>query len=326
MKKWNSKLIIFLGIVVIGIGIASVNGYRTGISREQPYIIFIPKVLDATNDFWCAVSAGAEMVAKENGAKLEIVAPSLERDVTKQNNLIRESIKKTPDVIVLAPSSFDESLEAAKEIKKAGIKLVLIDSALSEQIQDALIATDNFKAGVKMTHPIVEQIKPDSVIAIISHVKDSSTAMERERGIRAGLGQHQDKILEVLYSDSDYEKAYVITKELLQKQKIDFLFCTNEYSAVGAAKAIKELELGGKVYVVGFDNSIKEMQYLEEGIFEAIVVQKAFNMGYLGIETAIQLAHGEKIEKKTDSGSALILKDDMYEKANQEFLFPFYRK
>ena len=95
----------------------------------------------------------------------------------------------------------------------------------------------------------------------------------------------------------------------------------NEYSAVGAARAVKELGLEKEIRMAGIDSS-EEIQLLEEGIFEALVVQKPFNMGYLSVETAVRLVRGEKTEKIQNSGSALITKETMYTEENQKLLFP----
>ena len=59
--------------------------------------------------------------------------------------------------------------------------------------------------------------------------------------------------------------------ELIHKYPdLDLIVGTNEYSAVGAANAIKDMRLTGKIKMVGFDNSIEEVQLLEEGVFVGI--------------------------------------------------------
>ncbi len=98
----------------------------------------------------------------------------------------------------------------------------------------------------------------------------------------------------------------------------------NENSAVGAARAVVEKGLGGKIIMIGFDNSTEEIKLLEAGVFSAIVVQRAYSMGYLGIETAVKSVTQDTWSVNIDSGSLLITKDNMYNPENQEVLFPFY--
>ena len=57
----------------------------------------------------------------------------------------------------------------------------------------------------------------------------------------------------------------------------------NEYSAVGAARAVLELGLSDQIYMAGIDSSLEQIQLLEAGVYEALAIQKPFNMGYLGV-------------------------------------------
>lgn len=321
-KKRTTFIILGASILMVLIAIIAIRTIYHG-RNSTLSIIYIPKVIDGS-DFWSSVIAGAEMAAKENEAVLQVIAPDDEMDIERQNELILEAIEKQPDAIVVSPNSYDANLEALRKVKEAGIKLIFIDSAVTEDIQDAIVATDNYEAGRKMGEYIKGDLDETSVVAIVSHVKNSSTAIERERGFRDALGDYQSQIVEVVYSDSDYDKANVKAKELLEKYKIDYLACLNEYSAVGAAWAVKELGLTDQVTMIGFDNSNEEIKLLEEGVFSAIVVQRAYSMGYLGIETAVKCIRGKEKNINIDSGSLLITKDTMYDTENQEVLFPFY--
>ena len=168
-------------------------------------------------------------------------------------------------------------------------------------------------------------MKEDTKVAIVGHVKTASTAIEREKGVRSGLGDEEDRIVEVVFCDSEFDKAYNLTIDLMDKYPdITMIGGLNEYSSVGAARAIKKLGLAGRVKVIGFDSSIEEVELLEEGVFQGIIIQKSFNMGYLGIEEAVKLLKGKNVEENVDSGSQLITKDNMYTEENQKLLFPFW--
>ncbi len=204
------------------------------------------------------------------------------------------------------------------------IKLVLIDSTVQGDFADAVIATDNYKAGIRMGALMKRLLKDGKEIGIISHVKGTSTAIDRANGIRMGLTDDKDKIAEITYCDSDTEKAKELTKEMVKKHPdISVIAGLNQYASVGAGAAIKEMGMEKSIKVIGFDNATEQIKYLEEGIYEAIVIQKSFNMGYLGVESAIKLIKGEKTDRVIDSGSTLITKDNMYTSLNQKLLFPF---
>jgi ribose transport system substrate-binding protein len=296
------------------------------IKPEEPIrIVYIPKIIDDSNEFWSALIAGAKMAAKEYNVKLTVVAPEKEEDYNKQNLLIEQAVKQKPDAIVLAPADYAKTTAAVKKIVKNKIKLVFIDSTINENIQDALVATDNYHAGKKMGGYMKPFINSKTKIAIVGHVKTSSTAIEREKGLRKALGDDQNKIVDVVFCDSSYNKAYQLTEELLKKYPdISIIAGLNEYSTVGVARAIKTLGLKNEVKVIGFDSSLEEIELLEEGVIQGMVIQKSFNMGYLGVEEAVNLLNNKTVDKNVDSGSQLITKTNMYTEANQKLLFPFW--
>lgn len=306
-------------LVIFGLGTYSKNTGKT------LNVVYIPKSSVSSNDFWDAVKKGALTSAKENSVSLTVRAPEDETKVEEQKSLIRAAITEKPDAMVVAPASTTECSDVLKEVKSAGIPLVFVDSLTDDTIADACVATDNVAAGTKMGELINETITDDDQIGIISHVKNSSTAKMRESGFRESLGSRASQIVGTVYSNSSTETARRVTEELIEQYPgIDYLVCMNEDSSVGAARAVNELGLSGQIVIEGFDNATEEIQNLESGTIKALVIQKAFTMGYLSIENAARLARGESVDYQTDSGSALITKENMYETQNQELLFPFY--
>lgn len=49
---------------------------------------------------------------------------------------------------------------------------------------------------------------------------------------------------------------------LLEHPDINVVVGGNEYSAVGAARAVRDLGLGSQIQMIGFDSSIEELQML----------------------------------------------------------------
>lgn len=293
------------------------------IHEETREIVLVLKVIDSSNDFWTAIIQGANMAAREYDARLTVMGPDAETKYEEQGKMIEEAIAMKPDAIALAPSNYTETLRYAKKIEEAGIRLILIDSVMEGEAGSSVVATDNVEAGRKMGRYVAEHFSDITGIGIVGHVKGVSTATQREQGFREGLGELEEKVQEVVFCDSDYRKAYQVTKEMLKKHpEMNVIAGLNEYSSVGAAKAVKDLGLAGKIRMIGFDSSMKEVKFLEDGTFEAIVVQKPLNMGYLSVETTLHLLDKKKVPENVDSGSALITKDTMYTEENQKLLFP----
>lgn len=320
-KKWLS---ICLVICLIG-GIGGAAWYRQKkIEERRMSLVYIPKVEDSTNDFWKALILGTKMAAKEYNADIEIKAPTEENDIERQNELLKEAISEEPDAILFSPSSFTESNDLLKEAKEKGIRISFIDSYTEEKVQDLTVATDNLEAGEKLGKFAATLLDPDDQIAIVAHVKGVSTAVEREEGFRKGLGDLAKNIVEVVYCDSQYEKSRKLTQELMEKYpNLKMIAGMNEYSSVGAARAVKAAGAKDRIQVVGVDSSQEAVQLMENGVFKGLVVQKAFKMGYIGVKETILMLRGKSYEKDVNSGCELVTPDNMYDSEIEKLLFPF---
>lgn len=320
-KKWLS---ICLVICLIG-GIGGAAWYRQKkIEERRMSLVYIPKVEDSTNDFWKALILGTKMAAKEYNADIEIKAPNEENDIERQNELLKEAISEEPDAILFSPSSFTESNDLLKEAKEKGIRISFIDSYTEEKVQNLTVATDNLEAGEKLGKFAATLLGPDDQIAIVAHVKGVSTAVEREEGFRKGLGDLAKNIVEVVYCDSQYEKSRKLTQELMEKYpNLKMVAGMNEYSSVGAARAVKAAGAKDRIQVVGVDSSQEAVQLMENGVFKGLVVQKAFKMGYIGVKETILMLRGKSYEKDINSGCELVTPDNMYDSEIEKLLFPF---
>ena len=320
-KKWLS---ICLVVCLIG-GIGGTAWYRQKkIEERRMSLVYIPKVEDSTNDFWKALILGTKMAAKEYNADIEIKAPTEENDIERQNELLKEAISEEPDAILFSPSSFTESNDLLKEAKEKGIRISFIDSYTEEKVQNLTVATDNLEAGEKLGKFAATLLGPDDQIAIVAHVKGVSTAVEREEGFRKGLGDLAENIVDVVYCDSRYEKSRHLTLELMEKYpNLKMVAGMNEYSSVGAARAVKAAGAKDRIQVVGVDSSQEAVQLMENGVFKGLVVQKAFKMGYIGVKETILMLRGKSYEKDVNSGCELVTPDNMYDSEIEKLLFPF---
>ena len=324
MKKQKKWLSIFLVVCLIGGIGCGIWYHQKRIDERRLSLVYIPKVVDKKNDFWKALILGTRMAAQEYNAVIEIKAPSEENDVERQNALLKEAIEENPDAILISPSSFTESNKLLDEAKEKGIKISFIDSYTEEPVQDLTVATNNLEAGEKLGKFAASLLGPDDQIAIVAHVKGVSTAVEREEGFRKGLGDLADNIVDVVYCDSQYEKSRKLTLELMEKYpNLKMVAGMNEYSSVGAARAVKSAGAKDRINVVGIDRSQEAVQLMENGVFKGLVVQKAFKMGYMGVKETVLMLRGKSYEKNVNSGCELVTPENMYNSEIEKLLFPF---
>ena len=75
--------------------------------------------------------------------------------------------------------------------------------------------------------------------------------------------------------------------------------------------ALRKAGLAGKVHFVGFDASDKLVGAVRAGEIDALVVQRPFEMGYLAVKTMVDHLRGQAVERRIDTGSTLVTKDNL---------------
>jgi ribose transport system substrate-binding protein len=267
----------------------------------------------------------AEAAAKEFDVDINISYPKNENDIDRQIELVNDAIKRKVDAIVLAACDYNRLVPAAEAAVDAGIPVIIIDSALNSSKISCFIATDNREAGRLLGQKLVELIGPKCNVVMISFVKGSATADQREEGFLSVMKEHPDvNVLTKYYCFSDPILSKELTKRAIEQySKIDAVVALNAPSTVGAANEVNEMNLGGKIKVLGIDSTPEEIDYMENGIIQSTIVQNPYSMGYLGIKFALDVINNKKVPEFINTGLKEIDKGNIYTPENQKILFPF---
>ncbi|WP_449603262.1 substrate-binding domain-containing protein [Paenibacillus sp. Marseille-Q9583] len=314
-----------LVIFIVALGWVGYRMFMNDLDPKVRTIIYVPKTIDTSIEFWEVMKQGVATAAKEFGADVHTVGTDTELDVDKQIQLLEQAMEEKPDAIILAATDYYRLVPVAEQIKDAGITLITVDSGLNGGVSESFIATDNYEAGRKAAQKLIENIQSDDQVAIMNFVQGSATAIEREKGVRDALSQNGVNLVQdTLYSNGSSKKAYQLTVDLLKNQpQLKGIIGLNEPSTLGAGLAIMDMGLKSKVKLVGFDNSSSEVQLLENETMLGTVIQKPFTMGYLAVKTAIEVVSGHKVAPVMDTGSEFITKENMYTSENEKLMFPF---
>ena len=287
-------------------------------------VVVVMKTIGPHMEFWQVVRAGIQAASTEMNVSPTIVGPRWERDIDRQMEILANVIEQSPHGILLAASDFNRLAPLAERAAERGITIVTLDSALNSTVPVSFVATDNVEAGLKAGREIDRLVETDKKVAIVSHIPGVATAIDREAGVRQALAARApDGILGTFYSENEHDRAYSIVVDLVSTfPNLGGIVALNENSTVGAGRAIRDLGLSDTVHLVGFDNSQEEIEFLEKGIVDALVVQKPFNMGYTGVKTLVEALRGRPVEPVIYTDSVLVRKEEIFTEENQKLLFP----
>ena len=246
-----------------------------------------------------------------------------------KDDLLAESMA---DAIMLAPDDSVLLSEKIDEIYNKGIPVVLIDTITNTDNYDVCYMTDNLMAGQNAAEEMISLLRKngtsdsDSIqIGIQVGATSSLTIIERLAGFFQYWSKNAPTSWEVIpnikCNEGSVDKAVECAEELLEYPNLKGVFGTNNGSTVGFAKVIKEQERKD-IALVGFDYSdeIAELIDNDEYIVSTIL-QKQYNMGYTGVESALGLANGQKMPVKfADTGVVVVNKDTINQAEVQEAL------
>jgi ribose transport system substrate-binding protein len=324
MRK--QRYTIWLTLVVLIAAVYSIFYFKlfSVATKHDHSITVVLKSLNVRSDFWQTVSAGAQTAAKEMGLEIDVQGPLSDTDVDAQIRVLEEAIKQRPQAIVVAPFMDNRMPAILDKIRDAGIRLVVIDTPVDMSPSPVLVSNNHLEAGRLAGQTSIYESKGRPTVVIISDNPESTISIQRLAGLKHALESYEDSILGIYYGGQSEDKAYEIAKELLAGDKPFNTFITFDESAtLGVAKVLKEQKKAGTIKLIGFDSSIYEIQLLEEGTLNAAIVQKPFNMGYLGVKTALKLIGSDPTEDITYIESNVITQENMYLPENQKLLFPF---
>ncbi|RKX88306.1 MAG: LacI family transcriptional regulator [Spirochaetes bacterium] len=322
-------LIFFIGSLAVALMIflALTFSFEPGktdeLDLEKPIVVVVKAtVAGQPMNFWSVVQQGINEAAKEFGVEVNITGPDHERQINRQVNILNTVIEENPPLIILAASDYYLLAESVGVAEEKGIPVITMDSAVNSPYPVSFIATNNVEAGIKAGNEMNRLLSEggDGAIAIVSHIRETATAIEREAGVRQAL--EKQIITGTWYCENDQKIAYGNTMEIMKDTSVKGIVALNEIVTLGVAEAIRDSEASNRVKVVGFDSAPQELAFLEEGIIKATVVQRPYNMGYMSVKTAVEYLKGDNIAPLIDTGSVLITAENMFQREYQELLFP----
>jgi ribose transport system substrate-binding protein len=308
MKKLLSILVCVL--LIAGLLSACSSG-TSGSSGKATKVYLI--TMDQMDQHWQNVNKGAaDAAAASNGlVDFKWSAPDKKDDaqqIDKVNNAVADGAK----VILLAANGPDAITSALEAAVKKGVKIIYVDSP-ANLAGEATFATDNKAAGKTAGDKMLEQLKAKGVtsgdIGIINVKPDTTSCVLREEGFRSAFEGTGFNILTTQFCEGDAAKSQDAAANFISQGCVG-IFGTNEGGTVGVGNAIKA---SGKDAVgVGFDKSDTILGLVKDGALLCTMAQNPYEMGKQGMEAAIKLLKGEKIDNKNvDTGVSVITKNEV---------------
>jgi ribose transport system substrate-binding protein len=292
MRKSGIALACFLVVLVAAVIVACAKPYH---EENERY------VLVATNinlPYWQEAQAGFLDAAKTLGVKAELTGPT-SYDPAGEVGMFRQVVQQHPAGICLSaarPDIFQAEIDKAVE---QGIPVVCVDADVPDSKRVLYIGTDNVKAGRESLKRLAALVGGKGNIVVIS-IPGQHNLDDRVAGVADALKNFPAlKLAKILDDKGDLRNAFDQVYALLnKKEKIDGIICLEATGGPGAASALHQFSLEGKVPIVAFDKDPETLSLIESGAISSTIAQKPYVMSYYGLKFLDDLHHNAVREFK----------------------------
>lgn len=256
------------------------------------------------------MKAGAVAAGKETGANIIFIGPNSETDVNAQFEMIEDQIIKGVSGLLICPTQPSAEVVVFNKAAAAHIPVAFIDSDAQWDQKVSFIGTGNYEGGVVAGEYFVKSLKKTDRIVVLRGQLGDPTHDQRLGGFADTLKKSGYSIAVVQPANSDTNMAMTVMQNLLQRYPdIKGVYCTNDGMVLGAQKALEQ-DHKTNVISCGFDGQPACLQSIAKGGITATVAQDPYAMGYKGVKTLVDAINGKGVDKRIDTGTALITKDN----------------
>jgi len=268
--------------------------------------IYIPVISKGfQHQFWQAVRLGAEKAARDYKVVITFEGPENESMVDKQLDMLQTDLAKNPSAICFAALDSKAAIPLLQEAKKRKIPVIGFDSGVDSDIPVTTAATDNVAAAALAADKMAALIGGSGKVGVIIHDQTSRTGIDRGTGFLSQMKKKYPniQIIGPQYGGGDQLKSTDLAKAMIQANPdIKGFFGANEGSIIGVLNAVKELDLVGKVVVIGYDSGKQQLDAIRSGEEAGAITQDPIGIGYKAVEAAVKAIKGQKVPKSIDTG------------------------
>jgi ribose transport system substrate-binding protein len=309
-----------IGVAAAGVAVFAVASAATAQPTANKKIVLMVGVKG--DPFYVSMQCGAQAAAKTLGYTLQTQGPD-KFDATLQNPLLDAVAAAKPAALLVAPNDVKASAPPLKRIQKAGTKVVLVDTTVTDKtIGVSRIATNNELGGEQAAAALAKLGVKGKVLVISTDPGVSSVDLRIAGFNKKAAALGMKLVSKAQYSHNEpATAAQIVSAALAKDPDLQGIFATNLFSAQGVATGVRQAGKSGKVKVVGFDAGPDQIKQLKAGQVQALVAQKPYDIGQQGVEQAVAALTGGKVTKNIGTTSLIITKANIDKPAVKKYIY-----
>ena len=291
---WGTKITrvaLLMALVLVaascGVGQQPSQGSGGGGDSGPKKICMMPKLVGIP--YFNASEEGAKEAAKDLGVELVYDGPT-EAKAALQSQMIEQWIQQQCGAISVAANDPDALAPAMKKAQDAGIETSSWDADVAKDAREVFVNQATFQAiGYELVDVMAEQTDGKGKFLVVtgSLTAPNQVAWLKEMRERMKEKYPEMSIASVEPGEEDLQLGIDITKNYLRANPDTAgVFGITSVALPGAAEAVEQEGLEGKVAVTGLSTPNDMKPHLESGAVEKFVLWSPVDLGYLAVHVA----------------------------------------
>jgi ribose transport system substrate-binding protein len=248
----------------------------------------------SVHPYWSNVEGGVQAAARDLGLAEDqaifFVPPT--EDVTKQIETMETYIAQGVTGIAIAPANPNALEPVMREAAAAGVIVTTLDTPpVEDSISLVYIGTDNYVAG-RIAGEKMRKLLPDGGTVGIGRGSDTAlNALQRTDGFSDAIQGSGIEMLRPVNDKEDAVLALELANSILSANPdLSGAFGVYAYNGPAWATAIREANRVDATKLVCFDATTDIINGIKEGVIDATVAQREFEMGYKSVQLIYLIA------------------------------------
>ena len=240
-------------------------------------------------DYFYDHKLGMKLAGEALGVRTEYVGPA-GYDIPAMITALEQTMAKKGIKGIVVVGFEPALVPIINKAVDSGIPVVTVDADLPDSRRIAFVGTGNYKAGLEGGAKLAELIGGRGKVALMTKVGQSNLE-ERIRGYKDALAKYRDiSLAQIVDTQSDAVIAAQVATAVLRKNPdLAGIGCVEAAGGMGAATAVKEAGLAGKVKIVSMDRGDDVLEQIGKGVISATVAQRTALMPFYAVQILYNL-------------------------------------
>jgi ribose transport system substrate-binding protein len=246
-------------------------------------------------NYYMAIGAGIEALAKEKGIETFMLAPQSGADIATQMKMLQDVTTQGVDAIILSTHDENAAAPLVQKAVDAGIAVIIVNSDIASfpTPVNGVVGYPQRKGTTALGEYAAKMVNGKANVGVLEGLPGYHST-ERIGGFLDAFKNYPDmKIIASLPTEWNVETGNKAMMDMIQAHpEINLVVAANDYIAIGAAKAAEALGRDD-ILIFGNDGDTTGMEEIAAGRWTGTQNTTPFTMGKVALQTTMDVLNGE---------------------------------